>query len=452
MADQSVIQELEEAIQEVAELIKTHATKAFVNTAVSRVSDAVEQKQDKLTFDSTPTENSNNPVTSGGVYSAIEPIQEAVNNIDLDIKGKGSVIIDSASGSIASFTDGADDLPMKSAVVNIEPIQEGSGDPSPENVRAISGRTGLGVNVWDEETEYGYYSAENGQAGSSINTQLRSKNYISVKPSTSYCFKKPNNLGDILFYDANKSYISALLNVGSNRVFTTPGNCYYIRLNLGSVYGNTYNHDIGLNYPATNTEYHAYKGSTYSVNWESEAGTVYGGTLDVVSGKLMVDRAKITFDGSQSVGTTNWRPYDDTSAWLYKPEITPGIYNVINSLEIVCDKLKSIPYEGGMGGIYANNIGIGIVGTSTYAIGMRVPVSGLTTAALINAWLSENPITAVYKLSTPTEIQLTPQEVRTLLGENNIWSDAGDMTVEYPADTKLYIDQKITEAIAAALA
>lgn len=76
MADQSVIQELEEAIEEVAELIKTHATKAFVNTAVSRVSDAVEQKQDKLTFDSTPTEDSNNMVNSGAVYEAVNGLKD----------------------------------------------------------------------------------------------------------------------------------------------------------------------------------------------------------------------------------------------------------------------------------------------------------------------------------------------------------------------------------------
>lgn len=48
-----------------------------------------------------------------------------------------------------------------------------------------------------------------------------------------------------------------------------------------------------------------------------------------------------------------------------------------------------------------------------------------------------------YELARPTEIQLTPQEIRTLLGENSIWSDGGDVEVDYPADTKLYI-QRLT--------
>ena len=38
-----------------------------------------------------------------------------------------------------------DNLPVQNLVVQIEPVQEGSGDPSPDNVRAISGWTGAKV-------------------------------------------------------------------------------------------------------------------------------------------------------------------------------------------------------------------------------------------------------------------------------------------------------------------
>ena len=48
----------------------------------------------------------------------------------------------------------------------------------------------------------------------------------------------------------------------------------------------------------------------------------------------------------------------------------------------------------------------------------------------------------VYKLATPQTYQLTPEEVTTLLGQNNVWADCGPSTVEYPCNTKLYI-QKI---------
>lgn len=39
-------------------------------------------KQDALTFDAAPIENSTNPVTSGGVYTAIAAIQQTIGNIN----------------------------------------------------------------------------------------------------------------------------------------------------------------------------------------------------------------------------------------------------------------------------------------------------------------------------------------------------------------------------------
>lgn len=39
--------------------------------AVGKIKALIAEKQDKLTFDSTPTSGSTNPVTSGGIYDAI---------------------------------------------------------------------------------------------------------------------------------------------------------------------------------------------------------------------------------------------------------------------------------------------------------------------------------------------------------------------------------------------
>ena len=46
-----------------------------------------------------------------------------------------------------------------------------------------------------------------------------------------------------------------------------------------------------------------------------------------------------------------------------------------------------------------------------------------------------------YKLATPQTVQLTANEISTLLGQNNIWADTGDAEVTYRADTKLYIEK-----------
>lgn len=62
--------------------------------------------------------------------------------------------IEAASGDIATFsTDMA--APLKSCVVTINPVQEGSGDPSPDNVRPISGWTACNVYSTDAIHHYG---------------------------------------------------------------------------------------------------------------------------------------------------------------------------------------------------------------------------------------------------------------------------------------------------------
>ena len=67
------------------------------------------------------------------------------------------------------------------------------------------------------------------------------------------------------------------------------------------------------------------------------------------------------------------------------------------------------------------------------------------------ALLASSPVQIVYKLDTPYTVQLSPYQLSTLKGINNVWSDCGDTTISYIADTKLYIDQKIAAIAAATL-
>ena len=75
-------------------LKSTFATKTEVN-----------QKQDKLTFDSTPTSGSTNPVTSGGVYDALGP---SLFLSDQDTGEWVGVPIRSKSGMALSDTEPSD--------------------------------------------------------------------------------------------------------------------------------------------------------------------------------------------------------------------------------------------------------------------------------------------------------------------------------------------------------
>lgn len=45
-----------------------------INEGFMRVAQLVKGKQDKLTFDGSPTQNSTNPVTSGGIFTALQSV------------------------------------------------------------------------------------------------------------------------------------------------------------------------------------------------------------------------------------------------------------------------------------------------------------------------------------------------------------------------------------------
>jgi len=53
----------------------------------------------------------------------------------------------------------------------------------------------------------------------------------------------------------------------------------------------------------------------------------------------------------------------------------------------------------------------------------------------------------VYRLAEPLVYRLTPEEIRTAMGNNGFAANTGDVTVVYSADTKLYIDKRITALI-----
>ena len=88
--------------------------------------------------------------------------------------------------------------------------------------------------------------------------------------------------------------------------------------------------------------------------------------------------------------------------------------------------------------------GLYTINASTGVVIVCIPDSVASTLEDAKTWLSNNPAQITYPLNTPQTYQLTPTEVTALLGQNNVWADCGDVTVEYPADTKLFI-QKVNK-------
>lgn len=94
---------------------------------------------------------------------------------------------ETASGDIASFDDGADNINVKSLVAQIVAQQDGSGDPSPSNVRQISGFTGckIGYVDFNQLVENGNFETVSGWNKSTGTTISVSDNVATISLSTS---------------------------------------------------------------------------------------------------------------------------------------------------------------------------------------------------------------------------------------------------------------------------
>ena len=300
------------------------------------------------------------------------------------------------------------------------------------NICPITGHTELnlvhtGANLWDEEWEVGAINTANGQNVSS-STTIRSKNYIPCIPSTPYYRNNPQNIIPF-FYDNNKDFIS-FGGWGKNNVITTPNNAYYIRFYVDPAYGTTYNNDISINYPSTDTSYHAYTGTTTTTDLGT---TVYGGTLDVVSGVLTLDRGYIEFDG-----TENWVNVGGSYPFAFQIDtgISNKVDNPIASQGIICNLFPQATTD-----VPSSNAIRWQVGGSTG----RLYVYDYTHSGDLTGFtqmLSDNGLQVAYKLATPTTTQLTPQEVKSLLGSNSFYHDCnGQVAVTYRANGQLYVEQ-----------
>lgn len=141
-----------------------------------------------------------------------------------------------------------------------------------------------GANIWDEEWEVGTFDVTTGEPTVNINA-IRTKNLISVKPSTAYFCYIGVNYRDIwcYFYDSDGNLIqgvgtSAYPNIVkiNNLSFVTPSNCRYIKFYVSS-YGNVYNHDICINLSSWfNGTYKPYVGQLGSITFPSAPITLRG--------------------------------------------------------------------------------------------------------------------------------------------------------------------------------
>jgi hypothetical protein len=201
---------------------------------------------------------------------------------------------------------------------------------------------------------------------------------------------------------------------------------------MGTVAGMAYDFTIypQLEIGSTATAYEPYSGTTVTVDLD---GTRYGGTLDVLTGVLTVDRAMLTFDGQ--VGSQ-----DHDANKIVKGDYSDDAYSqfvitLSKSSLFPISRAELEPYAISNEFIwkFANNDGTSHFYKSG-TLSVFLPVSLATTVAEFQNWLSNNPMQLILPLKTSTTIQLPPAQLATLAGENNVRADTGDTTMTYMAE------------------
>ena len=162
---------------------------------------------------------------------------------------------------------------------------------------------------------------------------------------------------------------------------------------------------------------------TYSVNWQTEAGTVYGGTLDVKTGVLTLTH-KYT-----ELGDKNWY-YNSVNSQFHflLLDVKSGIPQT-GAVPFICSDYAPAPHPA------AAQVTNGTIGTGTSAGLSNKTIIVMDTrysdVASFTAALTANNAHLVYELDTPQTVQLTAQQVKMLVGRNNIWTDIDIVEVTY---------------------
>lgn len=380
-----------------------------------------------------------------------------------------------ASGDPAEFSDGVFGQSFRALAAEILPMQAGSGDPSPTNIRAISGWTGAlftrtGVNMMGGarlaervqasmpsaviDTEAGTVAfARNAATAERILSA--SERSFPFKENTRYTFimtgkgtaDGKSNLRVMYTdgtYNGIPSFGDGTANVKSTVVLVTAEGktvAYFGKVQNSGTTTLYYDECAILEGVHTADDFVPYEGAAEEADWSS-VGTIYGGDADALGGKVHSGAVLKTFTGTES-----WSKLGSGDSVYYRVRLTTDLtlYKTMDS-KTLCSHFTGAVISSSTTdvGFYAYNTTPGTT-ASGYYICIRPGVESVTDLDSFKAWLAEQntaetPVQVLYWRVTPNEYDIDPISMTSLGGENRVWADCGPVSLEYAADTQTYID------------
>jgi hypothetical protein len=338
----------------------------------------------------------------------------------------------------------------------IESKQDGTGTPSPDNIRPISGSNTISltrrkknlfnaervgkIENWDISKTYGYIDLNIpvGKYILSYSPQVTSLNgHIALmckQPATS-----SNPLTSIINSSGGVSAKSTIFEV-------LDGERIYLNWYVSSVAGaknqtalNDFMNSVLINAQIeqgdVQTDYEPYQGNTYTADLNE---TVYGGSYNWATGALTKDCGIMTID--ENTAGIETRSYGFI---IRIPDVAREQTASENKIIKAVSNMKSTAFNT----VYVKKEQYIIsAGYDFNGVAFYTNDEHLNNIDAVRAWLAVNPITFVYRKIQQTTTQFESINIKAIDGENFLYSNCGETKVKYDADIEKYVDKAIEEA------
>lgn len=340
-----------------------------------------------------------------------------------------------ASASIASFSDGADTVPLTSCVCSIDANLDGK-----TAVNAVHTRKNLVNSSLNEQ------GSINATTGANVNSDKRIRTtYIKINANTTYSISIGGsvNLFELYQYKSDGTLARAYIAINAQTyTFTSHADAVSIRFSMryadNSVIQTSAIENLQLEQSSEPTTYEEYSAETKTADL---GRAVYGGQTDIIKGEGVESAYKLddftditVINNSTTSGSRTFRLNTPSDHYRKKDlVIMSNLFTVkpLSSAEPYCVEVTDASSSADV----------------THGIYFSLPLS-IAGAAEAKQWLIDNNAVFVYNVETPVDFTFEPVKIDSFPGVNNIWNDCGNTAVEYYQAPTPYARKTATGGIA----
>ena len=293
-------------------------------------------------------------------------------------------------------------------------------NPNADGSFTVTGTNGGSANYFDLTTEfdssayagYVFTVVQTGQAWGSTSVGVR----ISASQADRTSIQSLAN-GDII--EDNGTDLCLAFRIAGNYAFPEGGVTFKLMLAPDDYTGDfvPYRNVCPITGWTGVNVYHTGEGEseseTYTVSWEDEAGTVYMGYLNVMGGVLTVTHKYVRVVGTGIL----FNRIEDDKAYVSVINVTdrkPGVGNIVANYLRTGDYVWGIQGKEDVSGVW-----------------LILPADQFPNQGAVSQYLTDNPLYMIYELAESVSHTLDPVEVESFIGNNTIYADTGDVSVQY---------------------